>query len=190
MDQFLGDWPESQRPDQTEYRDRMAPGVMCMVFMLEKGFKAEDILDPNKLRDEKKEVGKIYRKNRESNNLNWLSNRMTKGSEALMDATVKYMEDHKDELKNEEDIALSGNRLGLLIHYCFDMTQEIQAAIGKDGKKDFPEKTGKSRDYLNQTIDRLNKYGGLNDWISSKVPESTDYVEKSKMGNWWWPCWM
>ena len=64
MNQFLGDWPESQRPEQTEYRDRMAPGVMCMVYMLEKGFKAEDILDPNKLRNEKKRLGKftLYRK--------------------------------------------------------------------------------------------------------------------------------
>lgn len=182
MNQFLGDWPESQRPEQTEYRDRMAPGVMCMVYMLEKGFKAEDILDPNKLRDEKKEVGKIYRKNRESNNLNWLADRMTKGSEALMDATIKYMEDHKDELKNEEDIAFSGNRLGLLIHYCYDMAQEVQKAIGGDIKRDFAEKTGKSRDYMNYTVDRLNKYGSLNDWISSVVPLNTGYVEKSKMG--------
>ena len=181
MDQFIGDWPLEQRPSQTEYRDRMSPGVTCMVYMLEKGFKAEDILDPHKLQKEKKQVGQIYRKNRENNNLKWLANRMTKGSEALMNATIKYMEDHKDELKNAEDIALNGNRLGLLIHYCYDMSQEIQVAIGGENKKDFAEKTGKSRDYMNHLIDRLNKYGSLNNWISSTVPENTQYLEKRKM---------
>ena len=108
---------------------------------------------------------------------------MTKGSEALMDATIKYMEEHKDELKNEEDIALHGNRLGLLVHYCYDMSQEIQNCIGGKERRPFAEKTGKSHEYMDHLVDRLNKYGSLNNWISSKVPENLNYIEKDKVSN-------
>lgn len=185
IDQFLGDWPTSQRPKETQYRDRMTPGLICIAYMLKEGWSAEEILDPTKLVEEKKQVGRIYREKREANDLSWLAEQMTAGSEALMGAALKYMKDHRKELKNSQDMTFHANRLGLLVHYCFDMSQEVQYCLKSDKNKlPFQEFTGKSLEDMDKLAERLNVIGSLNNWaVANKIPHNLSFAQRDNVSN-------
>lgn len=183
-DQFLSDWPLSERPKETQYRDRMSPGAVCVAYMLRKGYSIEEILDPEQFKEEKKEIGQLYREKREANDINWLAEQMSAGSEALMGAVIKYMKDHKAELKNTQDMAFHANSLGILVQYCFDMSQEIQFCI-KDrsgNRKPFAEGIGKSYEEMEHLADRLNKFSSMNNWIvGRKIPLTMRYAQRDSV---------
>ena len=77
------------------------------------------------------------------------------------------------------------NRLGLLIHYCFDMSQEVQNCL-KDNKNKLPfqELVGKSPEDMDKLAERLNVIGTLNNWaVANKIPLNLGYAQKDNVSN-------
>lgn len=124
--QFIPDYPSENRRKVKLVRDRITPVSFLIGRMLAEGYSLDDVMDPNKFREEKKRLGDEYIQHRESGDNAWYINKMYEGSEAMMKAFEDYTKQHKDELKTERDLALHANRLGVLGTCCFDLFQELR----------------------------------------------------------------
>ena len=125
-DNFIGDYVDRKdKVKMAPFGDRQTPGTVCVAMMLMKGYKLEEIMDPTALLDEKKEIGQEYINHRQAGDVQWYVKTMYDGSIAMMDAFKKYVKEHKDELKTEQDLAMHAGTLGALSMLCFDMYQEL-----------------------------------------------------------------
>ena len=129
-DSFIGDYLKNKVKDKDKdgsklFGDRQTPATICIGIMLMQGYKVEEIMDPTALLDKKKEIGQEYIKRREENDEKWYVKTMYDGSIAMMDAFKKYVKEHKEELKTEQDLAMHVGTLGVLSMACFDMYQEL-----------------------------------------------------------------
>ena len=123
---FIGKYLDrADRVKGSQFGDRQTPGTMCIAMMLLKGYKIEDITNPSALLDVKKEIGEEYIRRREAKDVEWFAKTMYDGGFLMMDAFKKYIKDHKNELKTENDLTTHIGTLGLLAVTCFDVFQEI-----------------------------------------------------------------
>ena len=130
---FVGDYPlRKDRNTKLPFKDRMTPSTFCIAAMLRKGYRLEEIMDPKALLKEKKEVGEDYIKHREANDIEWYVGGMYDGAKAMMDAFKKYVKDHKEELKTEQNLIMHMGTLGALSNFCFDMFQELSKCRDAD----------------------------------------------------------
>jgi hypothetical protein len=137
-DSFIGDYLKNKVKDKDDsklFRDRQTPATICIGIMLMQGYKVEEIMDPTALLDKKKEIGQEYINRREKNDEKWYVKTMYDGSIAMMDAFKKYVKEHKEELKTEQDLAMHVGTLGVLSMACFDMYQELSNCKSADKGK-------------------------------------------------------
>lgn len=157
-EQVFGDWPEKQRENNNSpvFRGRNTPLYTCIGKLVADGYNLEDILDPNKLIDEKAKVGDLYKSKLAENDSAWYAQQIYQNAHAMMDAIQKYVMKYKDELTSERGFAHHANRLGIACHMCFDAIQEIDYAKEKD--PDFVKNMGLTNEGLEELKDRLMQY--------------------------------
>ena len=162
---FIGDY--RYRKDKAKihpFRDRQTPTTICIAMMLMDGYKLEDIMDPTALRDKKKKIGQRYIDHRQNGDVKWYLQNMYDGSFAMMDAFKKYVIDHKDELKTEQDLAMHAGTLGVLSQACFDMFQELSKC--KEANEGNLYKTNEEFEILEK---KISAYGWAADLGLSQV---------------------
>lgn len=152
MESFVG----IQQPKTYEkpYADRWSPLTFCVAKMLSQKYTIEEIMDPKAHLDVKKAIGDEYLAHRENGDAEWYINEMFEGAHALMDAFKKYVKDHKEELKTEQDLTMHMGTLGILSITCFDMFQELLMRC-KEYDKEFKIKTEAEYDNL---ADEVSSY--------------------------------
>ena len=124
--QFLGEGTMDKMPINTHFIKRMTPAAFCFAKMVLKGYSLERILDPQELVKEKKLIGQEYLDLYKKNDVATYVDEMYKATGALIDAFDRYVKEHKDELKTEQDLAMHANMLGIVSYVCMDLSQELQ----------------------------------------------------------------
>ena len=155
-DRFIGDYLKhitKDKDDSKLFGGRQTPATICIGMMLMQGYKVEEIMDPTALLDKKKEIGQEYIRRRELNDEKWYVKTMYDGSIAMMDAFKKYVKEHKEELKTEQDLAMHVGTLGILSIACFDMYQELSNCKVADKGKYY-----KTEEEYNLVQDKLCAY--------------------------------
>ena len=152
MESFVG--KQLPKTYKHPYADRWSPLTFCVAKMLREKYTIEEIMDPKAHLDVKKRIGDEYLQHRENGDAEWYINEMFEGAHALMGAFKKYVKDHKEELKTEQDLTMHMGTLGILSITCFDMFQELLMRC-KEYDKEFKIKTEAEYDNL---ADEVSSY--------------------------------
>ena len=141
------------------------PGTACTCYMLGKGFKMEDIIDPLKLQEERKEAGQEYLRHMKSGDSAWLGEQLYNGGKLLKEEYEKLpqtldLTDRSVLAENVRYLTIGQNALTNVLNAKNGSSRDsFRAAAAADQGKNAAEYCEKTDKEIVNMVSTLNALG-------------------------------